>query len=292
MNSIKRLVFIFVMCMSSSVQAEIYTASSVEEINNTLLELLEKRNPEKTLTILPLEKFMLRPVSPALNIKDEKFRTIIERVSKKAKLSKRAYLEQLVLTEYEQRLSDPKLTEFIKNIQEKNAPFIVVTRNFSGSFNKIPYLEVWTWAYLLEKGIDLSKNPLGSRQIIFNKGHKKIKGTYPTFYRGLLSCNSEGQGNSPQGLIASLLAVNLKWMPDIVYVIDSEESYIKSIEQQFKSLKADVQVVGFVYAPEENVQSDQISAKEFLKFWEGVVDKLNNVSRKEINKNKEDPYEQ
>ena len=53
-----------------------------------------------------------------------------------------------------------------------------------------------------------------------------------------------------------------------------------------------MQVVGFVYAPEENVQSDQISAKEFLKFWEGVVDKLNNVSRKEINKNKEDPYEQ
>ena len=75
-------------------------------------------------------------------------------------------------------------------------------------------------------------------------------------------------------------------------MIDSEESYIKSIEQQFKSLKADVQVVGFAYAPEENVQSDQISAKEFLKFWEGVVDKLNNVSRKEINKNKEDPYEQ
>ena len=197
-----------------------------------------------------------------------------------------------MLTEYEQQLSDPKITEFIKNIQEKNAPFIVVTRNFSGSFNKIPYLEVWTWAYLLEKGIDLSKSPLGSRQIIFNKGHKKIKGTYPTFYRGLLSCNSEEQGNSPQGLIASLLAVNLKWMPDIVYVIDSEESYIKSMEQQFKSLKPDVQVVGFVYAPEENVQSDQISAKEFLKFWEGVVDKLNNVSRKEINKNKEDPYEQ
>ena len=291
MNSIKRLVFIFAVCMSSSVQAEIYTARSVEEINNTLLELLNKRNPEKTLTILPLENFMLKPVNPAFNIKDQRFRTIIERVTKKVKLSKRAYLEELILTEYEQKLSDPKLTEFIKNIQEKNAPFIVVTRNFSGSFNKIPYLEVWTWAYLLEKGIDLSKSPLGLKQIIFNKGYKKIKGTYPTFYRGLLSCNSEEQGNSPQSLIASLLAVNLKWIPDIVYVIDSEENYIKSIEQQFKSLKSDVQVVGFVYEP-DNIQSDQISTEEFLKFWEELVNKLNNVSRKEINKNKENPYEQ
>lgn len=291
MNSIKRLVFIFAVCMSSSVQAEIYTARSVEEINNTLLELLNKRNPQKTLTILPLENFMLKPVSPAFNIKDQRFRTIIERVTKKVKLSKREYLEELILTEYEQKLSDPKLTEFIKNIQEKNAPFIVVTRNFSGSFNKIPYLEVWTWAYLLEKGIDLSKSPLGLQQIIFNKGYKKISGTYPTFYRGLLSCNSEEQGNSPQSLIASLLAVNLKWIPDIVYVIDSEENYIKSIEQQFKSLKSDVQVVGFVYEP-DNIQSNQISTEEFLKFWENLVDKLNNVSRKEINKNKENPYEQ
>lgn len=291
MNSIKRLVFIFAVCMSSSVQAEIYTAHSVEEINNTLLELLNKGNPEKTLTILPLENFILKPVSPAFNIKEQRFHTIIERVTKKVKLSKRAYLEELILTEYEQKLSDPKLTEFIKNIQEKNAPFIVVTRNFSGSFNKIPYLEVWTWAYLLEKGIDLSQSPLGLKQIIFNKGYKKIKGTYPTFYRGLLSCNSEEQGNSPQSLIASLLAVNLKWIPDIVYVIDDKENYIKSIEQQFKSLKSDVQVVGFVYEP-DNIQSDQISTGEFLKFWEELVNKLNNVSRKEINKNKENPYEQ
>ena len=78
MNSIKRLVFIFAVCMSSSVQAEIYTAHSVEEINNTLLELLNKRNPEKTLTILPLENFILKPVSPAFNIKDQRFHTIIE----------------------------------------------------------------------------------------------------------------------------------------------------------------------------------------------------------------------
>ena len=85
MNSIKRLAVIFVVCMSSSVQADIYTASSVEEINITLLELLKKRNPEKTLTIFPLENFMLKPVSPAFNIEDQRFPTIIERVTKKVK---------------------------------------------------------------------------------------------------------------------------------------------------------------------------------------------------------------
>ena len=77
MNSIKRLVFIFAVCMSSSLQAEIYTARSVEEINNTLLESLNKRNPKKTLTILPLENFMLKPLNLAFNIKDQRFRTIV-----------------------------------------------------------------------------------------------------------------------------------------------------------------------------------------------------------------------
>ena len=290
MNSIRSLFFIFVLCVISSSRADIYTANSLEEINNTLLELLEKRNAAKTLTILPLEDFLLRSANPIFHAKDKKFSAIISRVTKRAKLSKQSYIQELILTEYKQQLSDPKIVDFFKNIQKYNAPFIVVTNNVSGSFNKIPYLEVWTWNYLFEQGIDLSKNPIGSKQIIFNKKHKQVKGTYPTFYRGLLSCNSAENKNSSQNLIANLLILNLKWIPDVVYIIDKDENYIKSIERQFKSIRNDIQVIGFVYAPEMD-QSNQISPKEFFKFWSGVIDKLNSITRTE-EKSKEDPYEQ
>lgn len=291
MNILKSLVLLFSISMIAPAHADIdiYPSSSVEEINNNLLKLLEKRNAQKTLVILPLEGFILKAVAPELNVGDEKFQAIRTKLDRKIKLSKRDYIDELILTEYEHQLSDPKIVDFFKNIQEQKAPFVVVTRNFSGSFNKIPYLEAWIWASLFEKGIDLSNNPIGSNQIIFNQNNKKIKGTYPTFYRGLLSCNFSDGENSPQGLIARLLAVNLKWFPDVVYVIDKDEEYIKSIAQQFKMLNKDAQIIGFIYAP-DNDQSDKVSSKDFLKFWEELVVKLNAVSRKEL-KREEDPYE-
>ena len=41
------IVSVFTVFLLSEAQAEIYTANSIEEINNTLLELLEKRNAQK-----------------------------------------------------------------------------------------------------------------------------------------------------------------------------------------------------------------------------------------------------
>ncbi len=290
LNISKILLFLCALFIISFARADIYTATSIDEINNTLFELLEKRNPQKTLTIIPFEDIIIRPVNSEFYLKDEKFVSIISRIIKKAKLSKETYIQELILTEYKNEVSDPKIFDLFKNIQKYDAPFIVVTNNVSGSFNEIPYLEVWTWNYLFQKGIDLSKNPIGSKQIMFNKNRKKVKGTYPTFYRGLLSCNSDGEKNFSQNLIANLLILNLKLIPDIVYVIHQNESYIKSIEQQFKSIRNDIQIVGFVYKPELK-KTQTVSLQKFSEFWNNLVDKLNLISRKE-EQNKENPYEQ
>jgi len=291
MRIIRNLLFVLLSIISLSVKAEIYSAATIEELNNSLMEFLEKRTAEKTLVVLPLENFFVQPTHPAFYVKDDKFQVFIARASGKAKLSRRQYLKELILTQYEQRFSDPMIPEFIKNLQQKNVPIIVVTRNFSGSINKIPYLEVWTWKYLFDKGIDLSKSPIGSKQIIFNKKYKKINGTYPTFYKGLLSCNSADGDNSPQSIIAYLLSQELKWLPDVVYVVDKEKNYIESLVQQFKSIRSDIQVEGFVYSPEVKSNA-QLSVTEFSKFWEDLIVRLNAITRKESSATKEDPYEQ
>ena len=122
---------------------------------------------------MPLEKFLIKPVDEEFYIKDKKYVPVLQKAEKKARLSRRAYLEELILTEYEHELSDPYVVEFIQNIQKLDVPMIVFSTNCSGSFNKIPYLEVWTWTYLFNKNIDLSKSPIGSNQIIFNKYGKK-----------------------------------------------------------------------------------------------------------------------
>ncbi|MEM6338827.1 MAG: hypothetical protein AAF673_02740 [Pseudomonadota bacterium] len=290
-KTIRNIFFLVIISLSFTSRAEIYSAESIEEVNNTILELLSKRNPKKTLLLMPLEKFLIKPVDKEFYIKDKKYVPVLQKAEKKARLSRRAYLEELILTEYEHELSDPYAVEFIQNIQKLHVPMLVFTTNCSGSFNKISYLEVWTWTYLFNKNIDLSKSPIGSNQIIFNKYGKKVKGTYPTYYKGLLSANSWDGENSIQSTLATLFVQKLKYLPDVVYVVHEEESFIKSIEEQFKTLKRDVQVEGFIFSPQKKVNND-LPMKTVQNFWNKLIDKLNKVSRKERNIDEEDPYEQ
>ena len=290
-KTIRSIFFLLIVSLSFTSRAEIYSAESIEEVNNTILELLSKRNPKKTLLLMPLEKFLIKPVDEEFYIKDKKYVPVLQKAEKKARLSRRAYLEELILTEYEHELSDPYVVEFIQNIQKLDVPMIVFSTNCSGSFNKIPYLEVWTWTYLFNKNIDLSKSPIGSNQIIFNKYGKKVKGTYPTYYKGLLSANSWDGKNSIQSMLATLFVQKLKYLPDVVYIVHEEESFIKSIEEQFKTVKRDVQVEGFIFSSQKKVNND-LSMKKVQNFWNKLIDKLNKVSRKERNIDEEDPYEQ
>lgn len=291
MKTIRSVLFLLIILLFSVSKAEIYVAESIEEINNTILKLLSKRDPEKTLLIMPLEEFIIKPVDKEFYINDKKYSAILQSTEKKARLSRKAYLEELILTEYEHTLADPCVVKFIQNIQKLHVPMLVFTTNCSGSFNKIDYLEVWTWTYLLDKNIDLSKSPIGSNQIIFNEYGKKVKGSYPTYYKGLLSANSWNGKNSVQSLLAALLAEKLKYLPDVVYVVNEKESFIKSIEEQFKSLRRDIQVEGFIFSPSKKVNS-QLAPKTVEDFWTRLINKLNKVSRKERNIDEEDPYEQ
>jgi len=277
--------------MSFSSKAEIYSAQSLEEINNTILELLSKRNPEKTLLIMPLRGVLIEAVDKEFFVKGRKYTPILQRALKKAKLSRKEYIEEVALTEYENKLVDPFAVEFIKNIQKKQVPMLVFSDNCSGSFNKIPYLEVWTWSFLFDKGIDLSQSPIGSKQFIFNQYHVKAKGTYPTYYKGLLSANSWESENSIESVLATLFVIKIKALPDVVYVIHKDESFIKSVEQQFKTFRKDIQIEGFVFTPPDR-SDNTLDRKQVQIFWNKLIDKLNKVSRKESSKDEGDPYEQ
>jgi len=292
MLKLRAILLAFIIFISSkvlAVDAEIYSAKSAIEINNSLMEMLSKRNPQKTLLLLPLEA-VIEFVDPALRTKDESLQKVAIRMFKKAKHSRKSYLGELILTEYENKLSDPDWANLVQNVQKMQAPFIITTSNVSGSFNNISHLEVWTWSYLKKLGIDLSNNRFNDDQFMLNKHNTKFKGTYPTFYRGLLSCNSGGGKNTRQTVLSGLLVRYVKWLPDVVYIIDKDEKYIESLIRRFKILNNDTQVVGFVYDP-EYVEDENLEVKSFAKTWKKLVNKLNKISRS-TNNNKENPYEQ
>ena len=83
-KTIRSIFFLLIVSLSFTSRAEIYSAESIEEVNNTILELLSKRNPKKTLLLMPLEKFLIKPVDEEFYIKDKKYVPVLQKAEKKS----------------------------------------------------------------------------------------------------------------------------------------------------------------------------------------------------------------
>lgn len=272
-------------------RTRLYNASNIDEIKNTITELLVHQDPSRALLILPLD-VLIAPDHAGFYFQGEEAQNIVKTQLDKLPASKKIYLEEYILTHYPQKLTENVVEELIANIQKTNLPIIVTTENLAGSINDIRYLEVWTWNWLYERGIDLSKTPIGKNEIRIDAGTKKIGGSYPTFFRGLLSCNNYKKSNALQVVLASLLATKLKWLPSVVYAVDTDEAYLKSLEKQFAALRPDIQFEGFIYKPAgKNTGYNQLTLQELQKFWQDLVDGANKIKRVELKAKIDDPYE-
>lgn len=228
----------------------------------------------------------------AFYLDNKKHLPILDKFAKKLKSAKAPFVNEIALTEYDHKFSEAYLPKFIKNMQEKNLPLVVFTRNTSGNINEIEHLEIWTFEYLKHSGIDLSLSPLGNERIIFNKFHDKIKGSYPTFYRGLLSTSSDNEGkNTPHNVLASLFLNRLKFPLDTIFIVSTQKGFIEVIETMFREYIQDIKVVGFIYQPTKP-QNKELPFSEIDRFWNDFVKKINNMARSEKTEELENPYEE
>ena len=65
MRIIRNLLFVLLSIISLAVKSDIYSAATIEDLNNSLMEFIEKRAAGKTLVVLPLEDFFVQPTHPA-----------------------------------------------------------------------------------------------------------------------------------------------------------------------------------------------------------------------------------
>ncbi len=270
--------------------ADIYAPETIKEIKDMAKDIFAKRNPEKTLFIFPLENFILKPVNPAFSTQDENYNALLKKAFSKAQNSKSDYVDELILLNYPHEISDPGIVDLIDYIQQNKSAIIIITPNLTGSINEVNYFDIWTFNYLKSYKIDLSKGVFKDVKFIFDKELKKVDGTYPTFYQGLLSYNTDGRNNSSMQALSVLLSGKLKKVPDVVVAISSSKIYLEALENQIKTLKPDSEFFGLLYDT-KNTSQTVISPEDYLKFWQDFVKNLNNVKRKEINLNLENPYE-
>ena len=281
---------IFCIFISYSSFAEIYQVEDFTEIKGLVGDIFDKRNPQKILFILPLD-LILRPTHPAIQQQDENYHSLMNKAFEKANKSSLVYANTLLLTDYPNDLTDPAVLDLVDYIQKNNSELIITTPNFTGEFNAIERLDVWTFNYLKSKKIDLTKGVFSNMQLVFNQEIKKTAGGYPTFYKGLLSYNSDKSSNSSMQILSIFLVSKLQKIQDVVVVLDSRKVYLDALEKQLKILRQDNEFFGILYNLPV-LKTKEILPEDYLKFWQNFVKKLNLLKNKNVNSKTKNPYEE
>ena len=281
---------IFCIFISYSSFAEIYQVEDFTEIKGLVGDIFDKRNPQKILFILPLD-LILRPTHPAMQQQDKNYHSLMNKAFEKVNKSSLVYANTLLLTDYPNDLTDPAILDLVDYIQKNNSELIITTPNFTGEFNGIERLDVWTFNYLKSKKIDLTKGVFSNMQLVFNQEIKKTAGGYPTFYKGLLSYNSDKSSNSSMQILSIFLVSKLQKIQDVVVVLDSRKVYLDALEKQLKILRQDNEFFGILYNLPV-LKTKEILPEDYLKFWQNFVKKLNLLKNKNVNSKTKNPYEE
>lgn len=271
--------------------ADIYRVDNIEEIRGITKDIFAKRDPKETVFIFPLQGFILKATSPAMQKQQESYNSLLTKAFEKVKGTENHYINELLLLEYPYKVSEPEVIDLIDYIQSNNSGIIITTPNVTGGLNKVDYFDIWTVKYLKNKNIDLSKGIFADKKFSFDKEMKKVKGTYPSFYQGLLSYNSDGKNNSIMQALSILFATKLRVVPNVVVAVSDSKTYLEALEKQLQVLNSHNEFFGILYNP-PIPDGTEISPEEYLSFWQNFVEKLRKVNRKEVDLKSENPYEQ
>lgn len=262
----------------------------IGKIYRRVLRIVEARNPEKVLFVVALENVLIVPFDKEFYATKQDLQVLIKRALSAVRESKMGFINELILTEYPQAIIDPRVIELLNELQKRRVPIIVVTKNVSGKFNKIQYLEQWTAEFLKKTGFDLAKGQFAGIRLIMDKFLQKKRDSFPTFFDGLLSCSFFEGTNAEQTVLTTLL-VRFNYTPSTLMMLHNDSSVLAVVEKQIHEIKPDIEYwpFKFEFTP---VEQNDLKPEPFLKFWKQFAQKLNSISRGAADYDAGNPYEE
>lgn len=260
------------------------------KIEKRMMRIIDSRNPLKTILVVSLEDIILKPKDKEFFFSDKNLQGLKERALSAVRESKMMFTNELLLTEYPFEIIDQRVVDLINNLQKRGLPIIIITSNTSGKFNKIPYLEQWTVDMLKGYGIELSQGQFAGIRLVMDVYSSKERGSYPTFFDGLLSCSSYKARNRQHNVLATLL-VRFGFKPSTVIMLHHDEAVLRIMKDQLHMIKSDMEFWSFKYSYDKQEYNKQ-NPEEFLKFWKDYARKLNAVSRGPSDSDAGNPYEE
>lgn len=260
-----------------------------DNIKTAIMQIVSDNNPEKILFVISLEKVIFTPMDKEFYVTKQDLQNLINRSLASVRDSKLQFANELILTEYKQSVIDQRVIDLLKQLQAKQVPIIVISRNVSGKFNKIQYLEEWTVNLLKKSGFDLSNGQFAGIRLYLDKYASKQRGSFPTFFDGLLSCSTNLGDNAEQTILTSLL-VRLDYAPATLIMLHNDSNILDITGKQLYEIKPDLQYHPFKFISNK-LEYNHFKSNELLKFWNNFAKKLNSVSRDESGINIGNPYE-
>lgn len=222
----KKFLLSFIFLFSHLAIAEINETNDLNYIKAKYQTLLEKYKTSQVMVVFGINNTILYFEDAPLQLSDDNYKSLMKKIFSQLKSENSSYLNEVILTNYKVTLVDPKIPEFIKDVMSNHTPVIAVSTILTGNLNQIPRLEVWLADYLKKYDIDFAPSFSGNKDFTF-RNLKEYKGTYPSYYNGLLSTNSK---YSKAQVLANFL-LQIKFIPKAMIIIDQDLNAIRAMEQ-------------------------------------------------------------
>ena len=267
-----------------SVQAEITSAKTMKEVKSTIEELLKTQKPEEFLVAFDIDDTMVQPNDPAVNYTalqkyQDEYKTILNDLTPEQKDLARVLTTQII----PQKLVEADTPKIIKDLQQKGIKVIAITTELAGKIKGSEEdLIIIRQGQLKKMGLDFSK---GLKDFLTNatfSDFKKYAGSYPMFYKGILSTNGEGDATKGEVLVAMFKRIGSstdgktqkpEFEPKLIVLIDNNKKELADAEEQLKAYNPSIQFLGIEYEGAKTSAHQDISKEDFEKFWNNIANR-------------------
>ena len=184
-----------------------------------------------------------------------------------------------ILTSHDVCIFDDDIYKVINGIKCKK---ITLTASITGPFKGIGKIEHFRYNILKKLNICF-ENEFNLKHEVFDNFEKYLN-SYPTFYNGILSSNSE-KGTTNKGEVLCKFLEKVNFNPKCIIFVDDNKRNHENVEKELKKTFVDLELVNILYTGTYNFVPEDISQKEFKEFWEKQMECAKNIKkeRKELN---------
>lgn len=279
MNSFKLAIraVIFFGAFSLITKAEITSASSMNEVNTKIQTILLKHKPEDILAAFDIDMTLLQFKHPAVYYPAlKRYLDIYKNILGSVPNVQKDIANTLLVYKIPSMLVEENTPDIVANLQDQGIKVIAFTATLTGPLLKMRENTIVLREQQLQKhGIDFSKGLNDLDEIQTFSDFEQYAGSYPMFYRGVLSSNGEGIVTKGQALIALLNAIKTGkngFLPKVIIMIDDKRKHLLDVEEKLKVYHPDIEFIGIEYQGAYDFAPQEISREDFQKFWEELTE--------------------